>query len=64
MGLKFGMYSSAGYYTCARYGRLFGTCTQNGGETDFIIAASLGKEHQDANTFADWGVDYLSEIMS
>ncbi|KAL9121057.1 MAG: hypothetical protein Q9187_002385 [Circinaria calcarea] len=41
MGLKFGMYSSAGLYTCARY------------------AASLGKEVQDAQTFADWGVDYL-----
>lgn len=41
MGLKFGMYSSAGLYTCGRY------------------AASLGKEVQDAQTFAGWGVDYL-----
>lgn len=41
MGLGFGMYSSAGYYTCAQY------------------AASLGKESQDAKTFASWGVDYL-----
>ncbi|KAL9611859.1 MAG: hypothetical protein Q9167_003513 [Letrouitia subvulpina] len=41
MGLKFGMYSSAGFYTCAQY------------------PASLGKEQQDAQTFADWGVDYL-----
>lgn len=41
MGLKFGMYSSAGYLTCGRY------------------AASLGREDADAQTFADWGVDYL-----
>ncbi|KAK3178491.1 hypothetical protein OEA41_000627 [Lepraria neglecta] len=41
IGLGFGMYSSAGKYTCAQY------------------AASLGMEKQDAQTFADWGVDYL-----
>lgn len=41
MGLGFGMYSSAGLYTCAQYD------------------ASLGHEKQDAQTFADWGVDYL-----
>ena len=41
MGLKFGMYSSAGYLTCGRF------------------TASLGKEDIDAQTFADWGVDYL-----
>ena len=41
LGLKFGMYSSAGYLTCAKY------------------PASLGKEDIDAQTFADWGVDYL-----
>ena len=41
MGLMFGMYSSAGLYTCAKY------------------TASLGREVQDANTFASWGVDYL-----
>jgi alpha-galactosidase len=41
LGLKYGMYSSAGYYTCGRY------------------TASLGKEKIDAQTFADWGVDYL-----
>ncbi|KAL8752604.1 MAG: hypothetical protein Q9184_005672 [Pyrenodesmia sp. 2 TL-2023] len=41
MGLLFGMYSSAGLYTCAQY------------------PASLGHEEQDAQTFADWGVDYL-----
>ncbi|KAL8997393.1 MAG: hypothetical protein Q9169_003324 [Polycauliona sp. 2 TL-2023] len=41
MGLMFGMYSSAGMYTCAQY------------------PASLGHETIDAQTFADWGVDYL-----
>lgn len=41
MGLMFGMYSSAGMYTCAQY------------------PASLGYETMDAQTFADWGVDYL-----
>ncbi|MCJ1462622.1 hypothetical protein MMC07_001224 [Pseudocyphellaria aurata] len=41
MGFLFGMYSSAGTYTCAQY------------------SGSLGKEKQDADTFAGWGVDYL-----
>lgn len=41
LGLKFGMYSSAGTYTCARY------------------TGSLGREKQDAKSFASWGVDYL-----
>ncbi|KAL8695410.1 MAG: hypothetical protein Q9224_003408, partial [Gallowayella concinna] len=41
MGLLFGMYSSAGMYTCAQF------------------PASLGHETRDAQTFADWGVDYL-----
>lgn len=41
MGLMFGMYSSAGMYTCAQY------------------PASLGHETIDAQTFADWGIDYL-----
>ena len=41
LGLKWGMYSSAGKYTCAQY------------------EGSLGHERQDAQTFADWGVDYL-----
>ncbi|GAB3610504.1 hypothetical protein GCM10027414_26300 [Humibacter ginsengiterrae] len=47
-GLRFGIYASPGAQTCAeRYqgypGRL----------------GSLGHEQQDADTFADWGVDYL-----
>lgn len=40
-GLKFGLYSSPGCYTC---GRRIGT---------------YGYEQVDANTWADWGVDYL-----
>ncbi len=41
LGMGFGMYSSAGSLTCARY------------------EGSLGSEDVDAQTFADWGVDYL-----
>ncbi|PBP16961.1 alpha-galactosidase/alpha-n-acetylgalactosaminidase [Diplocarpon rosae] len=41
LGFGFGMYSSAGKYTCGRY------------------AGSLGYEEVDAQTWADWGVDYL-----
>jgi len=40
-GLKFGIYSDAGAYTCAGY------------------PASYGNERIDAQTFADWGVDFL-----
>ena len=43
---KFGIYSSAGTYTC---GGRFG---------------SLGYEEIDANTYAEWGVDYLSKLVS
>ena len=42
LGLKFGMYSCAGNYTCGGY------------------VGSLGHEEVDAQTFADWGVDFLS----
>ena len=41
LGLKYGMYSSAGTMTCGRY------------------PGSLGYEAIDAETFAEWGVDYL-----
>jgi len=41
LGLKLGIYSDAGTYTC---GKQFG---------------SLGFETQDAQAYADWGVDYL-----
>ncbi len=40
-GLKFGMYSCAGFLTCAGY------------------PSSYGHEFQDAEQFAEWGVDYL-----
>ena len=40
-GLKFGMYSCAGYFTCAGY------------------PGSYDYEWIDAQTFAEWGVDYL-----
>ncbi|CRG87498.1 alpha-galactosidase [Talaromyces islandicus] len=41
LGLKIGIYSSAGTETCAGY------------------PASIGKETIDAESFADWGIDYL-----
>jgi alpha-galactosidase len=41
MGLKAGIYSSAGTMTCGRH------------------LASLDNEDIDAQTFADWGFDYL-----
>lgn len=41
LGFKFGMYSSAGRYTCGGY------------------PGSLHNEELDAETFADWGIDYL-----
>lgn len=40
-GLKFGMYSDCGFWTCAGY------------------PGSFGYEYIDAQTFAQWGVDYL-----
>ncbi len=45
-GLKFGIYSSPGPQTCGeRYGGYF--------------SGSYGHENQDAETYAQWGVDYL-----
>lgn len=41
LGLKFGMYSSAGRYTCGSF------------------EGSLDHEDVDAQTWANWGVDYL-----
>jgi len=43
LGLKFGLYSGAGYYQC--------------GSTD--LPASLGHEEIDAESFAEWGGDSL-----
>ncbi|KAJ7942593.1 Alpha-galactosidase [Quillaja saponaria] len=41
-GLKLGIYSDAGYFTCSKK-----------------MPGSLGREEQDAQTFASWGIDYL-----
>lgn len=46
LGLKYGMYSSAGTMTCGRY------------------PGSLGYEMIDAETFAEWGVDYLKVSLN
>ncbi|RUL76688.1 glycoside hydrolase family 27 protein [Dyella choica] len=46
-GLKFGLYSSAGTFTCE-------PPRENGG-----FPGSLDHEKRDATTFASWGVDYL-----
>lgn len=40
-GLKFGMYSDCGFWTCAQY------------------PGSFGYEYIDAQTFAEWEIDYL-----
>jgi len=47
-GLKFGLYGDRGTETCAHYNA--NTPCQSG---------SYGREVQDAQTFASWGVDYL-----
>ncbi|KAF8593963.1 glycoside hydrolase [Ceratobasidium sp. AG-I] len=46
-GLKFGLYSDAGYYSC----------DTTGGNTKWL--GSRNYEKQDANTFASWGIGYL-----
>jgi alpha-galactosidase len=43
LGLKFGIYTSAGTRTCNELG----------------FPGAIGHEQQDANLFASWGVDYL-----
>ncbi|NLW30340.1 MAG: carbohydrate-binding protein [Fibrobacter sp.] len=48
-GLKFGIYGDRGLRTCHHYH----TGPQGSG------SGSYGKEQLDANTFAEWGVDYL-----
>jgi len=63
MGLGFGMYSSAGVFTCGQYGELFllGDFVIDGGLTSADPAAgSLGHEKQDAKSFAEWGVGKTS----
>jgi len=43
-GLRFGIYSSAGFFTCA---------------ANASFPASLGLETTDATSFSEWGMDYL-----
>jgi alpha-galactosidase len=47
LNLKFGIYSGAGTWQCHPEGN------------KYLIQASLGHETADAQTFADWGGDYL-----
>jgi len=47
LGLKFGLYTCAGTYTCSPGGR------------NHQIPGSFGHYQQDANTFASWGVDFV-----
>ncbi|PPR07920.1 hypothetical protein CVT24_000900 [Panaeolus cyanescens] len=47
LGLKFGVYSDAGYYSCDSLG----------GTGHYL--GSLGFEQSDAKSFASWGADYL-----
>ncbi|GIE99200.1 glycoside hydrolase family 27 protein [Paractinoplanes rishiriensis] len=47
-GLKFGIYQAPREETCAQYFNAIGGAT-----------GALGREQQDANTFAAWGVDFL-----
>lgn len=57
-GLLFGMYSSAGEYTCARYRKL-SVRLRYIAQLILPTAGSLDFEEQDAESFASWGVDYL-----
>jgi len=64
MGLGFGMYSSAGVYTCGQYGEIFprSAFVIDGGLTSAdSVAGSLGHEKQDAKSFAEWGVGKIPE---
>jgi len=57
-GLLYGMYSSAGEMTCARYGiSIYSQLIVD--QTDAAVAGSLDFEENDAKSFASWGVDYL-----
>jgi len=47
LGLKFGLYTCAGTFTCSSGGR------------DHKIPGSFGHYQQDATTFASWGVDFV-----
>jgi alpha-galactosidase len=58
-GLLFGMYSSAGEMTCARYGECLIVKNEKIMKSANFKAGSLDFETQDAQAFASWGVDYL-----
>jgi len=47
LGMKFGLYTCAGTYTCSSGGR------------DHKIPGSYGHYDQDAKTYASWGIDYV-----
>ena len=60
MGLKYGMYSSAGEVSLPKGG--LGLAGMTADSWQFTCAGypgSLGHEKVDAQTFASWGVDYL-----
>lgn len=46
-GLKYGLYTDAGLYTCSS------------GERPYKIPGSYGHYEQDANTYASWGMDFV-----
>eukprot|EP00039_Didymoeca_costata_P009107 m.120525 g.120525 ORF g.120525 m.120525 type:complete len:443 (+) comp14365_c0_seq1:108-1436(+) len=50
LGLKFGLYTSAGDTTCNTHGHPVGTWPRHG---------SFGHYKEDTATFASWGVDYV-----
>lgn len=61
-GLLYGMYSSAGEMTCARFGKNMIGNTNTWVEIRMLTwkpAGSLDFETQDAESFAKWGIDYL-----
>ena len=58
-GLLFGMYSSAGEMTCARYGGSPSSLKPRICWLTYNSAGSLDWEENDAKSFAGWGVDYL-----
>jgi len=47
LGLKYGLYTDAGLYTCSS------------GQRPYKIPGSYGHYQQDANTYASWGMDYV-----
>jgi len=47
LGLKFGLYTCAGNFTCSSGGR------------DHQIPGSYGHYQQDADTYASWGIDFV-----